>query len=168
MGALAFGASQVLGATNARLGAARKTRAIARLARRSLVEMANGCQGRTMASWIEDIGSSRALEPTLQLLRELLDVAAPLGGVEAKQAERALHSFLRAADQINPLWLQRPQSGEFDKKNLARKGRILGALIDSIEALALIEPPRPGEPKVSDKVTVLAVKLDEWYGWVPA
>ncbi len=47
-----------------------RARAIARLARRSLVEMINQVQGILMVAWIEAIGSSQALDPIQAFLRD--------------------------------------------------------------------------------------------------
>lgn len=165
-GALSFGVAGVLTQLASRDAALRKGRAIARLVRRSLVEMVNRSDGVIMAAWIGDIGASASLDPVQQLLRELLDEMAHIGGWRADSAERALHAFLKAGNHINPLFERLPKVGDFAAEDLARKGKILGALVASVEATQSVSPPEAEEPSVKPKIRTLAEKLDEWYGGV--
>lgn len=167
LGALAFGVGQVIARLDKREGDLRKAQAVARLARRSLVEMANRSDGVIMNHWIGEVGTARSLDPVLALLRALLDLAAERGGPVAARAERALQAFLIAADHINPLFAKLPQKlNDFGTQELAHKGKILGALLAAEEALADISPRLPDEPTVKDKVRIHAQGLDQFYGWV--
>jgi hypothetical protein len=126
--------------------------------------MVNSVDGVLMSAWIDAIGSSRSLDPVQQFLRELVDLTAPLGDWQADAAERALSAFLVAADRINGLKTRLPKAGDFVAKDLAMKGRILGALMASIECLLMIGSTDADEPRVSDKVSSLAEALDRWFG----
>ena len=141
-----------------------RARAIARLARRSLVEMINQVQGILMVAWIAAIGSSKALDPIQAFLRDLIDETAPLGGDIATAAERALMAFLFAADRINGLRAKLPATGDYGGKELAEQGQILGFLIAAVEALRVIAPPLPDERAVKPKVQAMAESIERFFG----
>ena len=164
LGALAFGTVQAYSLVDARKAAVMKARATARLARRSLVEMINQVDGVLMVSWVAAIGSSKSLDPVQVFLRELLDITAPVGGWRADASERALSAFLLAADYINGLHAKLPNVGDFGAKDLASKGRILGALIASADALLLISPAAPDERSVKPKVRAMAQTIEDFFG----
>jgi len=164
LGALAFGTVQAYTIVNARNAANMKARAIARLARRSLVEMTNQVHGVLMVAWIAAIGSSQALDPVQAFLRELLDETAPAGGWRAAAAERALAAFLLAADRINGLRAKMPPTGDFGGKELAYQGRILGFLIASVDALLEIAPATEEERSINPKVKAMATTIEEFFG----
>ncbi len=165
-GALAFGAAGVLTQLAEREASLRKARALAHLARRSLVEMLNKADGACMARWIGEIGTSASLDAVEKLLRDLLDATAVIGGWRANSAEVALFAFFRAANHINPLYVRIPDVGDFKKEDLARKGKILGGLIGAVRALSTISRPETDEPTVKSKLLTLTEVLDEVYGGV--
>jgi len=141
-----------------------RARAIARLARRSLVEMINQVQGILMVAWIAAIGASKALDPIQAFLRDLIDETAPLGGDMATAAERALTAFLFAADRINGLRANLPATGDFGGKELAEQGQILGFLIAAVEALRVIAPSLPDERAVKPEVQAMAESIERFFG----
>jgi len=141
-----------------------RARAIARLARRSLVEMINQVQGILMVAWIEAIGSSQALDPIQAFLRDLIDETAPLGGDLAPAAERSLTAFLFAADRINGLRAKLPPRGNYGANELAQQGQILGFLIAAVEALRVIAPALPDERAINPKVQAMAESIERFFG----
>ena len=141
-----------------------RARALARLARRSLVEMINQVQGILMVAWIEAIGSSQALDPIQAFLRDLIDETAPLGGDLAPAAERSLTAFLFAADRINGLRAKLPPRGNYGANELGQQGQILGFLIAAVEALRVIAPALPDERAINPKVQAMAESIERFFG----
>jgi len=141
-----------------------RARAIARLARRSLVEMINQAQGILMVAWISAIGSSKALDPIQAFLRDLIDETAPLGGDLAAAAERALTAFLFAADRINGLRTKLPPTGNYGASEVAQQGQILGFLIAAVDALRSVAPTLPDERAVNPKVQAMAKSIERFFG----
>jgi hypothetical protein len=164
LGALAFGTVQAYTLVQGGEAANMKARAVARLARRSLVEMVNHVQGILMVAWIADIGAAKSLDPVQALLRELVDVTAPVGGWRAAAAERAFGCFLLAADRINGLHARRPPQGDFGGRDVASKGRILGFLIATVDALLEIAPAAADERAVKAEVKAMAESIEKWFG----
>jgi hypothetical protein len=164
LGALAFGTVQVYALVDAREAAAMRARATARLARRSLVEMINQVEGVLLAFWVASIGSSKSLDPIQSFLRELIDLTAPVGGGRAAAAERALAAFLYASDYINGLHSRLPAVRDFGAKDLASKGRILGGLIATVDALVDVAPETAEERSIKPKVRAQAMSIEEFFG----
>jgi hypothetical protein len=126
--------------------------------------MVNHVKAMLMVAWIADIGAAKSLDPVQAFLRELVDVTAPVGGWRAAAAERAFAAFLLAADRINGLHARRPPQGDFGGKDVASKGRILGFLIASVDALSKIAPAAADERAVRPEVRDMADAIEKWFG----
>lgn len=163
LGALAFGMINVYARIDARRIARVKAEANARLARRTIVDMANQSQGVLSAAWIKAIGTARTLDPVQGFLRELIDICAPLGGWRSEKAERAMQGFLAAADHINVLY-SRIAKSDFSAEELVRRGRVLGGLAAASDALDDVVPVRADDPRISDKVRAHAEAIERWFG----
>lgn len=159
LGAVALGAQQVAAAIHDAESKRRKVAALARLLHRSLVEMCVLSEKvGSMREWLEQIGNARSLDTIQDQFRELQGMAAELGGDASDSADRAFERFLRAADVINPLYARR-DSLPPDADTLGERGQILERMIAAIDALILIAPPKPEEPRLPESLRSTAEGL---------
>lgn len=138
LGALAFGLGHAVRAAQAAEARHRKLRATARLARRSCFEMVQASERQRLTTWIGQVGSSKSLDLALELLREVLHLAAEVGGRDADWGEQAFGAFITAADVINPLWVRRMGVSDSDEDATKAKDQIISALRECVDALDCI------------------------------